>query len=292
MADRPQTADLRRAIALVLLANLLFAMVDSSTKWLIAAGMGVLQLAFLRYAVHCAITLAETASRGLPAVPRRDQALVLLRAFCLVSSTVANFVALGHLPLAVTSSILFLSPVLTVLFARAMLGEALTAARIGAVIVGFTGVVVIVNPFAGAINYYALLMLYPATALALYIVLTRMLGTRVSAHRMQLTIGVMGTVALAPLAVWYWAAPQDPLVWALACAIGAFAWAGHEVLTRAHQSAEASTLAPFGYSFVLYLVVVGWLVFGETPSLATLAGGSLIICAGLLVLGQQGRIRS
>ncbi|MEL7093372.1 MAG: DMT family transporter, partial [Pseudomonadota bacterium] len=203
------------------------------------------------------------------------------------SSTVVNFVAIGVLPLAVTSSILFLSPVLVVIFARLLLGEALTPGRIGAVVLGFTGVLVIVNPFSGPINVYALLMLYPAAAVALYNVLTRMLAARVSAHRMQLTTGVLGTVALAPLGLWHWTAPSGPGVWALALAIGAFAWAGHEVLTRAHQRAEASTLAPFGYSFVLYLVIAGWVVFSETPSLVTLTGGTLIICAGLLVFAQK-----
>ncbi|MEL7167195.1 MAG: DMT family transporter [Pseudomonadota bacterium] len=288
MTDRPQTAELGPAIVLVLLANLLFATVDSSTKWLLAAGLGVLQLAFLRYAVHCGITLVESAVRGrVVALPARDRALVLLRAFCLVSSTVVNFIALGVLPLAVTSSILFLAPVLTVIFARLLLGEALTPARICAVCLGFTGVLVIVGPFSGPVNVYALLMLYPAMAVALYNVLTRMLAARVSAHRMQLTTGVLGTVVLAPLGLWQWTAPSDPTVWALALAIGAFAWAGHEVLTRAHRGAEASILAPFGYSFVLYLVVAGWVIFGETPSLATLTGGTLIICAGLLVFAQR-----
>ena len=68
--------------------------------------------------------------------------------------------------------------------------------------------------------------------------------------------------------------------WMLLFAIGAFAWAGHEALTRAHAFAPASTLAPFGYVLVVYLSLAGWLVFGEAPSTNVVAGALLIFASG------------
>lgn len=272
------------AIGLVLLANLLFAMVDSSTKWLIGAGLTVLQIAFLRYAVHFAITLVERVRRGRGVgLPRRTWSLVALRAFCLVSATIVNFYALRHLPLAVTASILYLSPVLISIFAHFLLRERLTPARIFAVVVGFIGVLVIFNPLSEDVNWYALLMLYPAAAMALYLVLTRRLSGEVTPHRMQLATGAFGTVVLLPFGLLGWSNPDSLLAAGLAFSIGLFAWAGHEVLTRAHHLAEASLLAPFGYSFVIYLILAGWVVFGEIPEPTTLIGAALVVAAGLVV---------
>ncbi|MEM1361229.1 MAG: DMT family transporter [Pseudomonadota bacterium] len=275
---------LQWAIGFVLLANLLFAMVDSSTKWLIGAGLTVLQLAFLRYAVHFAITLAERAGRGRGVgLPRRTWSLVAFRAFCLVSATIVNFFALGQLPLAITASILYLSPVLVCIFAHFLLQEDLTPTRIFAVVIGFLGVLIIFNPLSEDVHWYALLMLYPAAAMALYLVLTRRLASEVSPHRMQLATGAIGTVALLPVGIVGWSAPGSAFAAGLALSIGVFAWAGHEVLTRAHRLSEASLLAPFGYSFVIYLVLAGWLAFSEIPKPTTLIGAAFVITAGLVV---------
>lgn len=279
------SGQIERAIALVLLAHLLFALVDTSTKWLLGAGLAVLQLAFLRYAVHFAITLVESGLRK-PAWPRmsvRLWALICLRSLCLMTATMANFLALGQLPLVVTSAILFLSPVLVCLFARPLLGERLTPARLVAVGLGFSGVLVILNPFDATVNWYAVLMLYPASAMALYMVLTRMLSGQTSPLVMQFSTGAIGTVGLLPFGLAAWVTPETGLAWGLALALGLFAWAGHEVLTRAHAFAEASLLAPYGYSFVIYLALTGWLVFGDVPTPQTVLGAGLVIFAGLIV---------
>ena len=130
-------------------------------------------------------------------------------------------------------------------------------------------------------------MLYPASAPALYLVLTRMLAARVSSHLLQFSSGFLGTVVLAPLGLWAWVQPSTGLEWSLALAIGAFAWAGHEVLTRAHRLAEASVLAPYGYSLVVFMMLAGWLVFGDIPTLNTLVGAALIVGAGLYVHRSQ-----
>ena len=278
-----------RAILLVLLANLFFSFVDTSTKWLIGAGLAVLQLAFIRYFVHFLITLGEAALRGqrVPSLDRPIWGLVALRAFCLVSSTIANFIALGQLPLAITSAILFLSPVLVCIFARLLLNEGLTTLRIFAILLGFSGVLIIVNPFGEAVNWYAVLMLYPASGMALYIVLTRKLAGRVSPLVLQFNTGLLGTLALLPLAFISWQTPVEGGQWVLLLSIGAFAWFGHEVLTRAHGLAEASLLAPFGYSFVIYLTFFGWLVFDEVPTAGTLIGAAGIIFAGLAMSRER-----
>lgn len=274
-----------RGILLVLLANLLFSFVDASTKWLIGAGLVVFQLAFMRYAVHFAITGVERLVRGKSAarLPAATIGLVLLRSFCLVSATIANFVALGHLSLSVTSALLYLSPIFICIFARLILGEEIRQAHILSIGFGLAGALVILWPFGEPINWYAVLMLYPAMSIALYQVLSRKLADKVRPGVLQLYTGAMGTFALAPFAWLFWTRPETGLEWSLLIAIGAFAWAGHEALTRAHSHAPASTLAPFGYSFVVYLTIAGMVFFSDTPTASTLIGAGLIILGGLYV---------
>lgn len=286
MAKAAGTADigsLGQGIALVLLANFLFSFTDVSTKLLLGAGLVVGQLAFMRYAVQFAITAGERliTRRRLSAMTPRVFTLVVFRSFCLVSSTVANFFALGHLSLAVTSALLYLSPIFICLFARVLLGEAITRHHWIAIALGLVGALVIVDPFGEDVNWYAVLMLYPATGMALYQVLTRKLAGQATPGTLQFATGALGTVVLAPVALSVWVPPTTPLDWALLCGLGLFAWAGHEALTRAYAHAPAGTLAPFGYSFVLYLILAGIVVFGDSPGRATLFGAALIIAGGL-----------
>lgn len=270
-------------IALVLLANLLFAFVDTSTKWLLGAGLLVVQLAFMRYAVHFAITFVQRLASGksIGGLSRHVFGLVVLRSFCLVSATLVNFFALGHLPLSVTSAILHLSPVLICLFAAPLLGETITRHNWLAIALGLTGALVIIWPGPEGVNWYAVLMIYPAAGFALYQVLTRMLAGQVTAGALQFHTGAMGTIALAPLAALGWSTPDSPQAWLLMIALGTFAWAGHEALTRAYGLAQASALAPFGYSFVVYLTLAGAVFFSEVPTLNQFVGTVLVVAAGL-----------
>lgn len=279
-----QTGQMGRGIALVLLANLLFSFVDASTKYLIGAGLLVIQLAFMRYATHFLITCVERVIRGRPirAMDRGTLGLVLLRSFCLVSATLVNFLGLQYLSLSVTSALLYLSPTFVCLFASALLGEEIRPVHWASIFLGLVGALVIVWPFGESVNWYAVMMLYPAAGMALYQVLSRMLTERVRPGQLQFVTGAMGTCALAPLALFHWAPPATPFDWVLICALGAFAWAGHEALTRAFAHAQASSLAPYGYSFVVYLTIAGLLFFGEVLSLNVLFGAGLIVLAGLL----------
>lgn len=271
-------------IFLVLTANLFFAFVDTSTKWLIGAGIMATQLAFMRYAVHFLITCGERLARGkLPRpIDASARRLVLLRSFCLVSATLANFTALGHLSLSVTSAMLYLAPIFICLFARPILGEQINPGHWLAIVVGFLGALVVVWPFGQPVNWYAVLMLYPAAAMALYQVLTRKLTARVTPATLQFYTGALGSLALLPLALLDWQTPESGLAMALMLGIGAFAWAGHEALTRAHAYAPASTLAPYGYSFVVYLMVAGVIVYNDIPAPNVLLGAGLIFVSGTL----------
>ncbi len=272
---------------MVLFAYFLFSFVDTSTKWLLGVGLASLQLAFMRYLIHLLITVADRGRQASVPISRKHRRIVLLRAFCLVSATVANFFALAHLPLAVTAAILHVAPVLVCLFAWPILGEQVRPIHWLAVFLGLAGVLIIVQPFGDGVNWYAVLMLYPATGMALYTVLTRKLAGAVPPATSQFYTGLLGTVVLLPFGVAVWETPPTAWAWTLTLGIGVFAWAGHEVLIRAHAYAGASLLAPFGYAFVLYLAIAGWIVFDHIPEWYVGVGAVLIFAAGLVIWRAQ-----
>ena len=74
--------------------------------------------------------------------------------------------------------------------------------------------------------------------------------------------------------------------------IGAAAWAGHELYSRAHLFAETNVLSPFGYSFIIYLTLTGFVVFGTVPDGATLIGAAIIVGSGLLIWWREGKRKS
>ncbi|CAN0599428.1 unnamed protein product, partial [Laminaria digitata] len=127
------------------------------------------------------------------------------------------------------------------------------------------------------------LSLGAAFCFALYSILTRKLAGVVAVDTLQFYSGLVGTIALLPFAVLSWQNPTNVLDWSILIAIGVFGWLGHQLLTIAHRFAPASTLTPFGYTFILYLTLASFLVFDHLPDRWTLLGGTIIIVAGLVI---------
>ena len=270
---------------MMLVAWLFFSMIDTSVKWLVLAGLPALQLAFMRYVGHFFISTWLVGRGGLDVERFKTDrlGLVLLRAYLLTSSTALNFVALLYLPLTVTASIMFTSPILVCLLGWPLLGERAGPWRIFGILLGFAGVLVVMRPFGAEFHWAMLLTVHNATALALYSILTRKLAGVVSAEIMQFYMGAFGTAVLLPFAAYFWASPATILDWVLMVMLGVFGWAGHELLTRAHRFATANTLMPFSYFFLLFLTISSYLIWGHIPDEATLLGAAIIIGSGLLI---------
>ncbi|WP_179379474.1 DMT family transporter [Jannaschia marina] len=283
--DRPG-----RGILLMLLAYLLFAGTDTSVKWLSLAGLPALQLAFMRFATHLALStgpmIGSTDHSGWTA-PRAQALTMLLRGALLMLSTVTNFIALRYLDLTVSAAIMFSAPILVCALSVPLLGERVGRWRWGAILLGFVGVLIVVRPWSAEFHWAAIFSLTAATSLALFSILTRRLAGVAAPRTMQLYAGLVGTLVLAPVALWLWETPQSTLDWTLLFAVGAFAWAGHHFFGQAHGYAEASVLMPFSYSFLIYLSLSGFLVFGTLPDGMTLLGAGVIAAAGLVIWWRE-----
>ncbi|WP_424927457.1 DMT family transporter [Amaricoccus tamworthensis] len=286
-------------MGLMLAAFFFFSWIDTGVKWLVMAGLPPLQLAFMRYFGHLVISSSLVFHRGFQWSELRSgsMGLVILRSIMLALSTVLNFIAIQYLPITLTSTILFLAPVLVCVLSWPMLGERVGQFRTLAILAGFAGILVAIRPFGAEFHWAAFLSLGAATCFAVYSILTRMLSERVSSDLMQFYSGVVGTVAMLPLALGTWVLPKTGLEWIVFICLGIFGWIGHELLTRAYRFAPANKLVPFSYSFMIYIAIWSFLLFGDLPDIWVVIGATIVAAAGIaiwareLYLARHGRLR-
>lgn len=287
----PETARNRLiAIALMCGAVLLFALLDASAKWL-SGVVDPLQVVFVRYAGSMILVLALLNPVSHPGVLRTGRLkLQMLRSLLLLGSTALNFFALKYLQLAETVSIMFATPLLVALLSGPMLGEWPGPRRLIAIFVGFIGVLVITRPGLGGMHAAAFLSVGGCICYAFYSLATRMLSTIDPPETTMVYSGVAGTLAVLPLLPWFWTTPQGWLPWLIMLATGVFGGFGHWLLILAHRLAPATVLAPFIYSQIVWMIVLGWFVFGQFPDSWTFAGAGIVIASGLYLLYRE-RVR-
>ncbi|MDB0052791.1 DMT family transporter [Ascidiaceihabitans sp.] len=285
-------ADLPRlGILMMLVAWFIFSFVDTGAKWLAVAGIPAFQLAFMRYAGHFGISIVMIARGGITADRFKTDHLwaVVSRAVLLVTATLSNFYALQFLPLTVVSAIVFSSPVIVCFLSIYMLGERVGPWRWGAILLGFIGVLIVVRPFGTTFHPAVLMIVYNATALAFYSMMTRKLSGIVAVETMQFYMGLVGTLLMLPFAIWTWVQPETSFGMLVLIALGIFGWAGHQLLTNAHRFGTANQLMPFTYSFLIYVAIWGYLFFGTIPDFWTMIGAIVIMCAGLIIWKREQR---
>lgn len=285
-----QTSDnARLGILLMLAAWFAFALVDTGAKWLAVAGFGAFQLAFMRYFGHFVISVAVIARGGFTAdrFQTNHGWLVITRSLLLVSATLSNFYLLRFVPLTVASALMFSSPIIVCFLSVTILREQVGPWRWFAIILGFVGVLVVVRPFGETFHPAMLMVLYNATALAIYSIMTRQLAGVVAVDTQQFYMGAIGTAVLLPFALLGWQSPDTVMGWVTLISLGVLGWGGHQMLTNAMRFGTANTLMPYTYSFMIYVSIFGYLLFGKVPDLFTILGAMIIICSGLIIWKRE-----
>ena len=279
----------RYGIVLMLVAWLLFSVVDTGAKWLAVAGISAFQLAFMRYAGHFVISIGVILKGGIALDRFKTDHIwhVVSRAVLLVSATLSNFYALQFLPLTVVSAVMFSSPVIVCFLSIYVLKEEVGVWRWGAILLGFIGVLIVVRPFGATFHPTMLMIIYNAAALALYSLMTRKLSGIVAVETMQFYMGMIGTFLMLPFAIWTWNQPSTAWGMLVLISLGVLGWAGHQLLTNAHRFGTANQLMPFTYSFLIYAAIWGYLLFGTVPDLETILGAIVIMIAGLIIWKRE-----
>lgn len=275
-------------IGLLSAAVFWFSVLDTAAKWLIAS-LPLAQIVFLRFLGHVIFTGATLGPRlGRQLVQTRHPWLQLIRGLLLPVMTALNFWALQYLQLAETGSIQFLAPILVALIGHQFLGESLDRGRWIAIIVGFIGVLVILQPGSRGFHPAMLVSLFQTFLYASFIVLTRRLAADDRPESSNFLSALVAAVVLAPFALLEWRSPDTGLHWVVIAVTGFAGGLGHYLLAMAPRYAPASTISPFIYTQILYMTLLGYLVFGDLPRSTVVVGGVIVIGSGLyLVLRER-----
>jgi len=98
---------------------------------------------------------------------------------------------------------------------------------------------------------------------------------------------LVGTIGVAPFALWVWVWPQSLGQWLLLAALGTLGGVGHYLFIHAYRMAPAPVIAPFLYLQLLTMVSFGYAVFGQVPDLWTIAGSVVIIGSGIYLIHRE-----
>jgi drug/metabolite transporter (DMT)-like permease len=275
------------AIALMCGAVVLFACNDAAAKFL-NGHMHTVQVVWARYMAAFALAIVLLDPTGRPQVMRTTRPwLQLGRSTLLLISTVLNFFALRYLQLDEAVSIIFCTPFIVAALGGPMLGEWIGWRRWTAIVVGFLGVLLVTRPAAGGIHPAALLVVGAAVCYALYSISTRILSRSDSDATTNFYSNLVGAAVITIAVPFYWTSQTDLTVILLMCSMGLFSGLGHFLLIRAHRRAPAGILAPFIYTEIVWMIALGFLVFGDVPNSWTLGGAAVVICSGLYLLYRE-----
>lgn len=276
-----------RGIAIYCMTMLAFAGLDTSAKY---AGRYVppFEVAWVRFLVHVVLAVAILRPwRDWRQYQTKRPLMQILRSFFLVGSTVFNFLALQSLQLDQTSSIGFSGPFLIAALAGPVLGEWAGPRRWVAILIGFAGVLVITAPGFGSFQPAILLSLSSTCSYVFYILSTRLLTSTETSSSLLLLSAIVPALALAPVALPVAIAPPTVLVAFAMLMTGICGLVGHWCVILAHRIAPAPVLAPFMYTQVLWMIGLGYLVFGDVPAPRTLVGTAIIVGSGLYLLYRE-----
>lgn len=288
-AQSARAADRLKAIGLMCLAIVLFSGLDTSAKYLAShAGLPIVEIAWMRFLGQFLLMLPILLALS-PAelFATRKLKLELLRSLLMVATTACNFLALQYLRLDQTVTVVFLAPLLVALLAGPLLGEWVGWRRLVAILVGFIGVVIVVHPGVGALHPAFLFAFGAMLTYAFFMLLTRHLAAYDKPLAMLFYSILLGTFALAPMALWQWVWPETVWQWLLLFALGTLGGIGHYLFIHAYRMAPASTIAPFLYMQLLSMVAFGYAVFGDVPDAFTLAGSAVIIASGVYLIHRE-----
>jgi drug/metabolite transporter (DMT)-like permease len=276
-SDRPLLG-----IGLALLFSTLASHLDATSKWF-AQTYPVLELIWIRYTVlTLAFVLAMPWLGWRRVVGTRALKLQIARGTALWLSATTFLAGLSFLPFATTKVIGSTAPLIVAAIAMPLLGEIVGWRRWAAILFGFAGLVAVVRPEIGRVEWAMLLPLATACSYALYQVMTRYVtGLDAALPSLFYTALIGWLLASIPVGfVWVTPSPGHLAILAVHGLVVGF---GHFIMIRALAYAPASLLAPFGYVSLIWAVVLGYLVFGETPDRGTLLGGAMIAIAGIVL---------
>ena len=291
----PSTDRILAGVALMLGFCVTAPLLDVAAK-LASDSVPVGQITTARFLVQCVLMAPFVWIMGVSLHVARGQWLALFsRAALLLASTFCFIAAIRVMPLADALAIVFLAPFIVLLVGKFYLGEDVGPRRVGAAMVGFVGVLCVIQPSFAAFGAVALFPLGTAVGFAFYILVTRGLSRRMHPVALQFHTGLIASLLCLPvmiLAEGTGSAMLDPvwpqgINWLWLFGVGFFATLSHMMMTYALSLAPSATLAPLQYLELPVATLLGYLVFRDFPNAMALTGIAIIIGAGLYMIHRE-----
>jgi drug/metabolite transporter (DMT)-like permease len=283
-ADRPF-----KGIALMLVSTVFLGTSDVTAKYL-SATLPSIEIAWIRFLVFALImTPAMMPGSPLYALQTNRLGLHLLRGAALLGSSLFFISGLRFLPIAEASATGFVAPLFVTALSIIFLGEKVGLRRWIATAVGLIGVLIILRPGTGAFHPAACFPLVSALAWACTLIMTRMMSGTERVITTMTYSSIAGFLILSALVPLVWVTPTWHDI-AFGILIGVASTAGQWIVVLAFRYADASVLAPFSYTQLLWVSVLGFLIFGEVPDAYTITGAAFIVASGLYTAHRE-RVR-
>lgn len=270
------------------IACALFPIMNGIVK-LLAVSYDAQQIVWFRIVSHLVLVAAVFMPlMGLGLLRTRRIGTQFVSSVMMLLSTLFFFSAVKYVPVAEAISVTFVAPLAVVLLAWPLLGERITLFRMAAVVVGFSGVLIVIRPGSAVFQWASVLLLGSAMCYAIYqILIRRLAGIDQPATSIFYSV-LLGAILMSLWLPFVWKTPATWTDWALLCSLGLFGALGHYCVAKAMTYASANFVAPFNYTQMIGSVIVGYLMFAEVPDFYTWLGTAVIVGAGLMV-GWQGR---
>ena len=280
-----------KAITFSLLGWMMLPVMDGFAKYL-SADLPVLQITWARYFFTVAFTLPVMFFFYNKQLVWSDKPkLQILRGLILLCANICFFYAISIIPLAKALTLAFVAPLIVTAFSPMLLGEKVGVRRWTAVIIGFVGSLVVIRPGFLEINLASLAALGTGVMYGFYLIITRKLSTSDNPLLTLLLTGLVGLVAVTGIMPFIWVNPNLSQ-WSMMAGIGFFACIGHLFLILSLKYADASKLAPLGYTEIIPNVIIGYYFFGNFPDNWTFLGLAIIVISGIYISRREATIKS
>jgi drug/metabolite transporter (DMT)-like permease len=251
---------------------------------------GTAQTIFVRGLFATALVLVIAYARGaLTPLPRTGWTAISMRTLGETGAALLVIAALFHMPFANVMAVLLALPLVMTVISALLFGEAVRARRWAAVVAGFVGMLLVVQPAGEGFTIYSILVMAGLASLALRDSASRYLPEGVNS---LFVAAVAAVVVTAVSGLWALGEPWTPvsarpLIY-LACAAAGLI-AGIFFITEAMRNGDVSVVAPFFYSTIIWALIYGVAIWGDVPGAPAFAGIVLIVGSGLYVLHREAR---
>ena len=274
--------NVKNGILLIILATLFFATMDGVSRYL-AETYNVFVINMIRSWVLAilVISIRLRKKNGLKKVITTKQPYIqFIRGILLILAILIGVYSFTTLGLVQTHSILSSFPLIVVAFSGPILKEKIGIQRWMAVLFGFIGVLIILNPADFIISFDALLPVAGAFVLGFYTILTRKVSETDTSETSFFWVAMVGCAVMSIIGPFFW----EPIFfkdWTLMALLCILSTAGHFLLIKAYENAEASVLQPFTYFQLFFASIIGIYIFNDKVTLSIFLGGSIVVASGI-----------